>query len=218
MKSALNDGVIMLDEKEEGQINQIIKDYRNTLRKKCRQSHEYTKHNILFLSSTMITYLSRRNIRKSLYKLAKYCKYIVFYNCSQFEKQICTVNLFKIFQNHLYISNYLCDHNIFQWANLSICQHGATSEQLTTFAITKYDKLPDLILNHAFLSLQVVQSIASNHIFKNQFLLGSNLVAFFLVFQGGSTNLLSPYLSEMFYFYNFIFTIFPLLYQFIIRN
>lgn len=84
MKSANGDGVIVLDEREEGQINQIIKDYRNNLRKKSRESNEHSKHNILFLSSTMITYLSRRNIRKSLSKLARYCKYIVFYNCSQF--------------------------------------------------------------------------------------------------------------------------------------
>lgn len=32
----------------------------------------------------MITYLSRRSIRQSLFKLAAYCKYIVFFNCSQF--------------------------------------------------------------------------------------------------------------------------------------
>jgi len=39
MKSAFTDGVILLDEREEGQINQVIKDYRNTLRKKQRESH-----------------------------------------------------------------------------------------------------------------------------------------------------------------------------------
>lgn len=36
MKSIYEDGVILLDEREEGQINQIIKDYRNTLKKKRR--------------------------------------------------------------------------------------------------------------------------------------------------------------------------------------
>ncbi len=87
----------------------------------------------------MITYLSRRNIRNSLLKLAPYCKYIVFYNCSQFEKQICAVNLFKIFQNHLYLSNYLCDYPIFQWADLSISEAGSSSQRLTTFVISKYD-------------------------------------------------------------------------------
>jgi hypothetical protein len=220
MKSPNNKEAIVLDEKEEGQVNQIIRDYRNTLRKKMkeRESQEYTKQNILLLSSTMITYLSRGNIRKSLSKLAKYCKYIVFYNCSQFEKQICAANIFKIFENHLFLSNYQCDYSIFQWANLSISEVGATSQRLTTFVVHKYDTLPNLLLTEAFLSLQVVQCIASTHIFKNTFFLGGNLMAFLLVFQGGSTNLTDPYLTQHLYFYNFLFTIAPHIYHFIVRT
>lgn len=157
MKSQLRDSVIVLDEQEEWQVNQIIKDHRKNLRKKSRESREgLQKQCILFVNSTMITYLSRRNIRKSLFKLAPYCKYIVFYNCSQFEKQICAVNLFKIFPQHLFLSNYVCDYSIFQWANLSMCETGASSQRFTTFTIARYDQLTGQVLTEAVKSLQIV--------------------------------------------------------------
>lgn len=165
------------------------------------------------MSSTMITYLSRNNIRQSLFKLAPYCKYLVFYNCSQFEKQICAVNLFKIFPQHLFLSNYFCDYPIFQWANLSLSEKGASSQRLTTFVIEKYEQFPALIMKEAVKSLQIIQCITSTHIFKNVFFLGANLLAFFVVFQGSTVFLFAPYQNELFYFYNFVFTIGPHIYQ-----
>ena len=83
MKS-ITDNVIILDEKEEGTIYQTIKDHRNTIKKESRETNNYSKHIILFLSSNMVPYLSRKSIRRALTRLSRYCKYIVFYNCTQF--------------------------------------------------------------------------------------------------------------------------------------
>ena len=46
------------------------------------------------------------------------------------------------------------------------------------------------------------------------FLMGGDLMAFYLVFRGGFISLMDSYLVEIFYFYNFLFTLAPLLYQF----
>ena len=116
------------------------------------------------------------------------------------------------------MSNYQCDRNIFQWANLSISERGSTSERLSTFTISKYEKLQGIILTHAFFSLQVVNCIVSNHIFRNMFLLGGDLMCFYLVFRGGFISLMDSYLVEIFYFYNFIFPVAPLIYQFMSKK
>jgi hypothetical protein len=63
---------------------QIIRNYRKTLKEIEKKDKSKKKSAILFLSSSMITYLSRKNIRKSIFKLSVYCKYIVFYSCSQY--------------------------------------------------------------------------------------------------------------------------------------
>ena len=76
----------------------------------------------------------------------------------------------------------------------------------------------DIILSHAHLSFQTVQSIICSHVFKNQFFLGAILMAFYLVFRGGFSNLMDSYIVEIFYFYNFLFTLAPLVYQFAVRN
>jgi hypothetical protein len=78
------DNVISLEEKEEKEMNQIIRDYRRTLRAKEKKEESKGKSTILFINSSMITYLSRKNIRKSIFRLSPYCKYIVFYSCSQY--------------------------------------------------------------------------------------------------------------------------------------
>lgn len=61
-------------------------------------------------------------------------------------------------------------------------------------------------------SVQIAQIIINSHIFKNQFFLGANLVAFYLVFQGSTTNLLMNYLGQTMFFYNFLFTLGPIFY------
>jgi hypothetical protein len=165
----------------------------------------------------MITYLSRRAIRNALLKLTPYCKYVLFYNCSQFEKQICAASLFKIFPRHLLLSNYLCDYSIFQWSNLSVAEQGASSQMLTTFTVMRYDHLRRLIMEEAVKSAQIVHSIIHSHIFKNQFLLGANLLAFFLVFRGNTVNIVITYLEQIFIFYNLIFTLAPAFYAIIKR-
>lgn len=116
-----NDPVIALEEKEEKDLNHIIRNYRSSLQEAEKRDSSRKKSAILFLNSSMITYLSRKNIRRSLFKLSVYCKYIVFYSCSQYEKQISAVSLFKIFPDHIFLSNYICDLNILQYSNLSIC-------------------------------------------------------------------------------------------------
>lgn len=49
------------------------------------------------------------------------------------------------------------------------------------------------------------------------FFLGANLIAFFLVFQGNTALLADAYLGQVLFFYNFIFTIGPHIYNFIAR-
>ena len=127
------------------------------------------------------------------------------------------MNVFKIFPQHLFLSNYVCDYSIFQWANLSMCETGASSERFTTFVIPKYDHIMGLILNEAVKSLQIVLCITNTHIFKNTYLLGSNLIAYLLVFQGRLVQISAVYLAELFLFYNFVFTIGPVIYLFLAR-
>lgn len=83
-KSQTGDDIIILDEMEEAQINQTIRDYKNLFKERRINSKKNNKEAILLLNSTMITYLSRKTIRQSFLKLTPYCKYILFYNCSQF--------------------------------------------------------------------------------------------------------------------------------------
>jgi hypothetical protein len=115
------------------------------------------------------------------------------------------------------MSNYLCDRAVFQWANLSMCERGASSASLTTFVISKYEQLPGVVMLEAAKSLQIIQAITSAHIFKNMFFLGAALVSFLLVFQGASVTLMQPYLEQLFYFYNILFTLTPHIYHLVKR-
>ena len=64
----------------------------------------------------------------------------------------------------------------------------------------------------------MVSSLVSNHIFRNMFLLGADLMAFYLVFRGGYISLMDSYIVEIFYFYNFLFTVLPLAYLFMVKQ
>lgn len=79
---AASDKFIILEEKEENEMNEIVRNHLRTM----KQGRNNEKNVILCLDANMITYLSRRLIRASLKRMADYCKYIVFYNCSQYEK------------------------------------------------------------------------------------------------------------------------------------
>lgn len=65
-------------------MNNIIKNHIKLLQQKRSSSNSKKKTVLLYLNSSMITHLSRRNIRRSLWRLSDFCKYIIFYNCSQF--------------------------------------------------------------------------------------------------------------------------------------
>lgn len=93
------------------------------------------------------------------------------------------------------MSNYVCDYSIFQWANLSMCEAGASSERFTTFVISKYEHIMGLILTEAAKSLQMVLCITNTHIFKNVYLLGANLIAYLLIFQGSLVQLSAVYMG-----------------------
>lgn len=45
------------------------------------------------------------------------------------------------------MSNYICDYNIFQWCNISICEKGASSEMLATAVVNRFKDMKALIFN-----------------------------------------------------------------------
>jgi hypothetical protein len=88
---------------------------------------------------------------------------------------------------------------------------------LVTFVVPKFESLKRLVMEEAMKSVQIAQIIINSHILKNQFLLGANLVVFYLVFQGSTTNLLMNYIGQTMFFYNFVFTLGPIFYLIIQR-
>jgi hypothetical protein len=216
MKGAA-DAVIALEEKEEKEMYHMLRNHRAALKEAEKRDSWRRKSAILFLNSSMITYLSRKNIRKSLFKLSVYCKYIVFYGCSQYEKQISAVSLFKIFPDHIFLSNYSCDFDILQYSSLSICERNSSSEMLTTIVVGKYKHLEAIIFEEAIKSIQIIYCLINSCTFKNQLFLTSSIVAFLCVYRGGSTEMGISYVSEIYFFYNFVFTILPILVMIIRR-
>lgn len=212
-----SDKVIALEEKEEKEMNHIIRNYRKTLRVREKREEAKDKSAVLFINSSMITYLSRKNIRKSIFKLSAYCKYIVFYGCSQYEKQIAAVNLFKIFPDHIYLTNYICDFNILQYSNLSICERGSSAEMLTNIVINSYNNLEGIIFKEAIKSIQIMYCIINSCVFKNQLLIVSHISCFLLVYRGSSIELGVSFVSEVYFFYNFVFTAIPIVFMIIKR-
>ena len=49
------------------------------------------------------------------------------------------------------------------------------------------------------------------------FFLGAAIISFVLVFRGGSVILMQPYLEQLFFFFNFIFTLAPHIYHLVKR-
>lgn len=152
-------------------------------------------------------------MRGHLRKMVAYCKYTVFYECSQYEKEMCAVNLFKIFPGHIYLSNYACDANIFKWSNLSVCERDASSQHLTTAVLNKYIDLQELALREAIRAIQLTQAILDTHVFKNGLFLACQITAFFLIFRGGSIDLNSNYVPTIYMVYNIFFTSLPVIFR-----
>lgn len=86
--------MITLEEMEED-------DFRKELRSLCveveRQGYgsgmsmvlenmEKGKKSLLAIHSSLVAYLSREDIRKMIRRLSAYCTYIIFFDCSQFQK------------------------------------------------------------------------------------------------------------------------------------
>jgi len=74
---------ITLEEKEEREMTYIIKNHIKTLSNQ-QANNKVRKKAILLLDSSMITHLSHHSIRHLLCRLSKFCRYMVFYNCSQY--------------------------------------------------------------------------------------------------------------------------------------
>jgi len=55
-----------------------------------------------------------------------------------------------------------------------------------------------------------VYCIISGHNFKNQLFVISRILAFFLVFQGNTVDVGDSYSSELYFYYNFVFTSIPI--------
>lgn len=65
-------------------MHHILRNYRKTLRDRESNKPMIDKSAIMFINSSMTAYLSRKSMRKAIFKLAAYCKYLVFYDCSQY--------------------------------------------------------------------------------------------------------------------------------------
>ena len=87
----------------------------------------------------------------------------------------------------------------------------------TTAVVHRYRDLRLLIFNEAIKSIQNVYCIINSHNFKNQFLIISRIVGFFLVYQGSSIDLGINYISELYFFYNFVFTSLPIVFMIVKR-
>jgi hypothetical protein len=70
-------------------MSEILKNHIKRLHRQQQTAKSNNKKGpcaLLFLNSSMITHLSRHNVRKSLCLLTELCRYVVFYGCSQYEK------------------------------------------------------------------------------------------------------------------------------------
>jgi hypothetical protein len=59
------------------------------------------------------------------------------------------MNLFEIFPLNIYMSNYLCDLQLIEKSNLSVCEKGASTEPYVTLVVKTYKDLQYFILSEA---------------------------------------------------------------------
>lgn len=88
---------------------------------------------------------------------------------------------------------------------------------LTTIVINKFKNLEAIIFKEAIKSIQIMYCIINSCTFKNQFFLTSNIITFLLVYRGSTIQMGISYVSEIFFFYNFVFTIIPIVFMIIQR-
>ena len=100
---------------------------------------------ILALDASLTGYLGRLSIQSLIQQIAKSTIYIIFFNCSQFQKELCSASIFKIFPEHIFVSNFAIDENIFRMSNLSICIAGNSAAHLATATVSDYSKLKKFI-------------------------------------------------------------------------
>lgn len=88
---------------------------------------------------------------------------------------------------------------------------------LTTIVINKFKNLETIIFKEAIKSIQIMYCIINSCTFKNQFFLTSNIITFLFVYRGSTIQMGISYVSEIFFFYNFVFTIIPIVFMIIQR-
>ena len=191
-------------------MKNILRNHIKNLEEHLSSSNQ--KKAIMLVSSSMVTHLSRTSLRKDLKTLAKFCKYIVFYGCSEYEKQVCAVSIFRIFPNHVFFSNHSCDSSIFAYSNFSLTEKGRSSEMLATATMEKFSDFTEIALTEAVRSIQIINGIIHTHTFKNQVLIIGNALLFLLTYRGHHGFIGVSYLTELFFVYNFVCTSFPIVY------
>lgn len=82
---------------------------------------------------------------------------------------------------------------------------------LATAVVNRFKDMKALIFNQAIKSIQIINCIINSHTFKNQLLIISHITAFFLVYRGSIIDLGISYISELYFYYNFVFTIIPII-------
>lgn len=88
---------------------------------------------------------------------------------------------------------------------------------LTSIVINKFKNLETIIFKEAIKSIQIMYCIINSCTFKNQFFLTSNIITFLFVYRGSTIQMGISYVSEIFFFYNFVFTIIPIVFMIIQR-
>ena len=88
---------------------------------------------------------------------------------------------------------------------------------LTNIVITNYNHLEGIIFKEAIKSIQIMYCIINSCVFKNQLLIVSHIVCFLLVYRGSSIELGVSFVSEVYFFYNFVFTAIPIVFMIIKR-
>lgn len=172
---------------------------------------------ILALDASLVGYLGRFSIRELLRQISKMTTFIVFFNCSQFQKELCAASIFKIFPEHIFLSNFAVDHHIFRMSNLSIAIAGRSGGHLATATAETYKSLRKFISVESVKSIEITTIIIKTHIFKNQCLIWSLFTALILVYQGRYYEVGHEYSTYMFFLFNIGFTSFPMFYYLIAR-
>ena len=224
------DEVLIFEEADEEDFYKKLKQRFSEFEHADQQQTEYSereelwvdeKHEggdlILALDASLIGYLGRTSIRELLKKISKRCTFMIIFKCSQFQKELCAANIVKIFPDHIFLSNFAVDQQIFKMANLSVSIKSHSGAHLATATVKSYEALQQFISVESVKSIEITTLIIKNHIFKNQCLTWSLFTALVLVYQGGYYVVGMEYSTFMFFLFNMGFTSFPLVFYLIFR-